>query len=61
MRHLLTVLKAYMKVEDLAWRLCDEACREKMALTGVKLWPGMGVLVYQEVCGGRPLKTVGLP
>ena len=32
-----------------------------MALTGVKLWPGMDVLVYQEVCGGRPWKTVGLP
>ena len=55
------VLKAYMEVEDPAWRLYDEAYREKMALTGVKLWPGVDVSVYQKVCGGRPRKTVGLP
>ena len=61
MSHLLMVLKAYMEVEDPVWRLYDETYQEKMALTGVKLWPGMDVLVYQEVCGGRPRKTVGLP
>ena len=61
MSHMLTVLKAYVEVEDPAWRLYDEAYREKMASTGVRLWPGMDVLVYQEVCGGRPRKSVGWP
>ena len=37
MSHLLTVLKASMEVEDPAWRLYDEAYREKLTSTGVKL------------------------
>lgn len=59
--HMLTVFKAYEEVEDPAWRLYDEAFREKMASTGARLWPGMDVQIYQEVCGGRPRKKVGSP
>ena len=54
MAHLLTVLKAYTEVEGPAWRLYDEAYREKMAATVCKRWAGMDVQLYQEVCGGRP-------
>ena len=56
MSHLLTVLKAYGEVEEPAWRLYDEAFREKMASTGTKTWSGMDVSLYQELCGGQPRK-----
>ena len=52
--HLLTVLRAYTEVEHPAWRLYDIAYRKKMAATGRKIWSGMDVQIYQEVCGGRP-------
>lgn len=58
MAHLVTVLKAYTEVEDPAWRLYDEAFREKMAATGCKLWEGMDIQVYQEVCAGRLRRKV---
>ena len=53
MAHMLTVLKAYTEVEDPAWRVYDEAFREKMAATGCKTWGGMDVQLYQEVCAGK--------
>lgn len=53
MAHMITVMKAYTEVEDPAWRIYDEAFREKMAATGCKLWQGMDVQLYQEVCAGR--------
>jgi len=56
MSHLLTVLKAYVEVEDPAWCLYDIAFREKMAATGEKVWSGMDVQLYQEICGARPRK-----
>ena len=52
MAHMLTVLKAYTEVEDPAWRLYDEAFREKMAATGCKTWGGMDVQLH--VPGGAP-------
>ncbi len=54
MSHMLVVLKAYSEVEDPAWRLYDEAFREKMAATGARKWAGLDVQVYQEICGGYP-------
>ena len=54
MSHLLTILRAYTEVEDPAWQLYDIAYHEKMAATGRKIWSGMDVQIYQEVCGGRP-------
>ncbi len=59
MSHMLTVLKAYGEVEDPAWRMYDEAYREKMAATGVRDWPGMDIALYQEICGARPRRSVG--
>ena len=59
--HMLTVVKAFVEVEEPAWRLYDEAYREKMAATGVKKWKGMDVGLYQEVCGGRVRKASGAP
>jgi len=59
--HMLTVFRAYREVEDPAWRLYDEAFRDKMASTGVRIWLGMDVKVYQEICGGRPRKGAGRP
>ena len=56
MSHLVTVMKAYVEVEDPAWRVYDIAFREKMAATEVKEWKGMDIQLYQEVCGGRPRK-----
>ena len=56
MSHQVTVLKAYMEVEDQAWRLYDEALREKMAAIGQKEWKGMDLALYQEICGGRQRK-----
>ena len=53
MSHILTVLKAYVEVEDPAWRLYDVSFREKMAATGVKSWKGMDVQLYQEICGAK--------
>ena len=50
---MLTVLKAYTEVEDSDWRVDDEAFREKMAATGCKMWGGMDVQLYQEVCAGK--------
>ena len=47
--HLLVVVKAYLEVEEPGWRrLYDEAFREKMATTGVRLWKGVDVQVFQE-------------
>jgi len=57
--HMLTVFRAYREVENPAWRLYDEAFRDKMASTGVRIWLGMDVKVYQEICGGRPRKGAG--
>lgn len=54
MAHLVTVLKDYVEVEDLAWRVYDEVYREKMAATGCRAWTGMDVQLYQEVCAGQP-------
>ena len=48
-RYVLTVVKAFVKVEELAWRLYDEAFREKMAATGIRKWNGMDMGLYQEV------------
>lgn len=53
MAHLVTVLKAYTEAEEPAWRLYDEAFREKMAATGCREWPGMDIHLYQEVCMSR--------
>lgn len=53
MAHMVIVMKAYVEVEDPAWRLYDEAYREKMAATGCREWAGMDVQLYQEVCAGR--------
>ena len=53
MAHMITVMKAYTEVEDPAWRSYDETFREKMAATGCRLWQGMDVQLYQEVCTGR--------
>ena len=53
MAHLLTVLRAYCEVDDPAWRLYDVAFREKMAATGVQMWTGADIQLYQEFCGGR--------
>jgi hypothetical protein len=50
MAHQVTVLKVYMEAEDPAWRLYDEAYREKMAATGCREWKGMDVQLYQSVC-----------
>ena len=44
MSHLVTVVKAYLEVEEPVWHLYDEAYREKMVATGVKQWKGMGNL-----------------
>ena len=52
MSHMMVVLKASREVEDPAWRLYDEAYREKMASTGVRIWQGVDVQIYQETCGG---------
>ena len=38
--HLLVVVKAYLEAEEPGWRLYDEAFREKMAATGVRLCKG---------------------
>ena len=59
--HMLTVLRAYVEVEEPGWRLYDEAFRDKMASTGVRSWTGMDVKVYQEVCGGRSKRRAGGP
>lgn len=59
MAHMITVMKAYTEVEDPAWRLYDEAYREKMSATGCKQWEGMDVQLYQEVCAGRLRRKVG--
>lgn len=48
MSHLLTVLKAYVEVEDPAWCMYDVAFREKMAAIGSRAWVGMDVQLYQE-------------
>lgn len=53
MSHLLTVIKAFNEVEHPAWREYDEAYRKKMAATGKKVWSGMDVTLYQELCGSR--------
>ena len=53
MSHLLIVLKAFNEVEHPAWREYDEAYREKMASTGEKIWSGMDVALYQELCASR--------
>jgi hypothetical protein len=53
MAHQVTVVKAYTEAEDPAWRLYDEAYREKMAATGCREWKGMDVQLYQSVCAGR--------
>jgi len=58
---MLTVLKVYREVEDSTWRLYDEAFQDKMASTGVRIWLGMDVKVYQEICGGCPRKGAGRP
>ena len=54
MSHMLTVLKAYNEAEFPGWREYDHAFRDKMASTGVKVWTGMDVSLYQEHCGTRP-------
>ena len=51
--HLLVVLKAFNEVEHPAWREYDEAYHEKMASTGEKVWSGMDVALYQELCASR--------
>ena len=50
--HLLVVVKSYLEVEEPGWRLYDEAFREKMAATGVRLWKSVDVQVFQETCRG---------
>ena len=56
MSHLVTVVKAYLEVDEPVWHLYDEAYREKMATTEVKQWKGMDIGLYQEICGGRRRK-----
>ena len=56
--HLLVVVKAYLEVEEPGWRLYDEAFREKMAATGVRLWKGVDVQVFQGTCGGLLRRSV---
>lgn len=58
MSHMLTVMKAFREVEDPAWRLYDEAYREKMASTGTRAWPDMDVALYQELCESRPRRRM---
>ena len=53
MSHLLIVLKAFNEVEHPAWREYDEAYCEKMTSTGEKIWCGMDVALYQELCASR--------
>jgi len=53
MAHMLAVLKAYVEVEDPAWRLYNEVYQEKMVATECRHWTGMDVQLYQEVCAGR--------
>ena len=45
------VVKAYLEAEEPGWRLYDEAFREKMAATGVRLCKGVDVQVFQGTCG----------
>ena len=52
MSHQLVVVKAYLEIEGQAWRLYNEAFREKMASTGEQSWKGMDVQLFQEMCGG---------
>ena len=61
--HLLVVVKAYLEVEEPGWRLYDEVFRTKMATTGVRLWKGVDVQVFQETCGSllRSVKSDGEP
>ena len=54
MSHMLVVLKSFMEVEDLGWRLYDDVFREKMAATGVKQWGGVDGQVFQGTCWGLP-------
>lgn len=61
MSHMLTVMKAFSEVEEPAWRLYDEAYREKMASTGNRAWLGMDVALYQELCGSRPRRKLVEP
>lgn len=56
MSHLMIVVKAFVEVEEPAWRQYDEFFREKMAATGVRMWKGMDIGLYQEVCGGKARK-----
>ena len=58
MSHQLTVLKAHAEVDDPAWRIYDEAFRDKMASVAVREWKQMDVALYQEICGagGRQRK-----
>ena len=56
--HLLVVVKAYLEVEEPGWRLYDEAFRENIAVTGVRLWKGVDVQVFQETCGGLLRRSV---
>ena len=56
--HLLVVVKVYLEVEKPGWRLYDEVFREKMAATGVRLWKGVDVQVFQGTCGGLLRRSV---
>ena len=56
--HLLVVVKAYLEVEEPGWRLYDEAFREKMAVTGVRLCKRVDVQVFQGMCGGLLMRSV---
>ena len=47
------MLKAFNEVEHPAWREYDEAYGEKMASTGEKVWSGIDVALYQELCASR--------
>ena len=56
--YMLIVLRAQREYEEPAWRLYDEAFRDKAAATGNRKWSQIDTHIYNQIFTGRARKRV---
>ena len=56
--HMLIVMRAQREYEEPAWRLYDEAFRDKAAATGNRKWSQIDTHIYNQIFTGRARKRL---
>ena len=55
--YMLTIMKTQKEFKEPAWRLYDEAYREKSAATGNRRWSQINPLLYNQLFTGRAIEV----